>query len=54
MGQQIIIRRSRMIITLTEEEVLAMLKRCPDVWEKSLRRGKGLLRYEKAMERIGK
>ena len=50
----ILIKKTKMMLVLLEEEVLTMLKRCPDVWEMALRRGKQYVRTEKAMERRGK
>ena len=51
---QIVIKRPRMVVVLQENEILELLKGNPSLWAKALKRGKGLLRYEKAMERIGK
>jgi len=51
--QQIIIKRPRMIVALTENEVLEMLKKNPDTWATALKRGKGVLRYEQSMNRKG-
>lgn len=50
----ILIKRPRMMVVLSEEDVLSMLKRCPDVWETALRRGKQHVRAERAMQRKGK
>ncbi len=51
--EQIIIRRPRMLLVLTETEIVIMLKNNPVLWTRALQRGKGLLRYEKSMERKG-
>ena len=51
MADNIVIRRPRMVVVLTETEVLDMLKNNPDVWAVALKRGKGYCRYETAMER---
>jgi len=50
----IIIRRPRQIIALSEDEILEMLKGRTDLWEVALKRGKGVLRFEKGQTRKGK
>ena len=51
MADYIVIHRPRMVVVLTETEVLNMLKNNPDVWAVSLKRGKGYCRAETALER---
>ncbi|MEN6620921.1 MAG: hypothetical protein ABFD50_05180 [Smithella sp.] len=51
---EIVIRRSRMIVVLLEDEVLAMLRNNPDMWQQALKRGKHYIRTEKSLERVGK
>jgi hypothetical protein len=43
-----------MIVSLTEDEILTMLKQFPDIWMEALRRGKGVHRLDVGMERKGK
>lgn len=50
----VIIRRPRQIIALSEEEILEMLKGRSDLWAIALRRGKGVLRFERGQARKGK
>ena len=47
----VIIRRTKMIVVLTEQEVLDMLEAHPNKMADALRRGKGISRVEKSMER---
>lgn len=50
----IIIRRPRQIIALSEDEILEMLKGRTDLWAIALKRGKGVLRFERGQARQGK
>jgi hypothetical protein len=45
----VIIRRPRMVIALTEQQVLDLLKQHPDTWADALKRGKHIVREEKAL-----
>ncbi|SCM82444.1 conserved hypothetical protein [uncultured Sporomusa sp.] len=50
---EIIIKLPRCLLVLTEPEILALLKTNPGIWAQALKRGKGLSRFEKSMERRG-
>ncbi|MCM0758118.1 hypothetical protein M7775_05950 [Sporomusa sphaeroides DSM 2875] len=50
----IIIRRPRQIIALSEDEILEMLRGRTDLWAIALKRGKGVLRFERGQARKGK
>lgn len=49
----IIIRRPRQIIALSEDEIMEMLKGRSDLWAIALKRGKGVLRFERGQARKG-
>jgi hypothetical protein len=40
-----------MIIVLFESEILDLLKMSPELWVTALKRGKGVLRFDKSMDR---
>jgi len=48
------IKLHRCLLALTELELQTLLKGRPDIWERGLRRGKGILRAEKNAERQAK
>lgn len=51
--QQIVIRKPRCVLVLLDSEVMEMLKQNPSIWSNALKRGKGLIRYERSRERKG-
>lgn len=48
---EIIIKRSRMVVVLQEQEVLDMLKQHPETWAQGLKRGKHFARAIKEQNR---
>lgn len=44
----------RCLLVMTEQEMCSLLARDPELWQKALKRGKGVKRVESAAERIGK
>ena len=51
--QEIIIRKSRMLLVLYENEIVELLKKNPTMWAQAIKRGKSLNRLEKSMSRKG-
>ena len=49
----VVIRMPRCILVFKQDEIMDMLKQHPDLWATSLKRGKGISRLEKSMERRG-
>lgn len=42
---------TRYILSIYESEIHDLLKVCPEIWERCMRRGKGALRAEKSLAR---
>jgi hypothetical protein len=50
-GKTIVIQMTRCILVLAEEELYSLLKLRPEIWMEAIKRGKGLARTEKSLER---
>jgi hypothetical protein len=49
----IVFRIAGGIIALSERDVYELLKARPELWQKGLKQGKGQLRYDVSMNRVG-
>lgn len=51
MAKYLVIRVSRCIVVLTEEEFMSLMSTNPDLFKTSLKRGKGYMRYKQQQKR---